>query len=1606
MYGWALAAACFLGTATVQAQINDGGSIPLSLSSTLITKQLPVVTTPPLDMAKVLAEDVEEEKQGTFMRIGRTIPVNIDLRQAGAWEPMAGGGQLCRLRIESPDALGVNLYFSKFNLPNGAKLHVYTPDYKRILGGFTAANNHSSGLFATEHLDGDALIVEYYEPAWAAGTGELVIGEVGHMYKTGGFGSSDNCQVNVNCSPEGTGKTQQRDAVARILVKVGAQQGYCSGTMINNVRQNCTPYFLTALHCGTTSSNVLTTAADLNQWIFYFNYQSVGCTNGSKPTPNTITGAVARANSGDGGGDTGSDFLLLELNSSPLQSWNVFYAGWNRNNTAITGGYGIHHPSGDIKKISHFTGTTASTSWGGTTANTHWQVIWTATTNGHGVTEGGSSGSALFNNSGLLVGTLTGGGSFCTATSSPDAYGKFSYHWDQNGTTADRRLKNWLDPDNTGATTLSGVYYPCVVNTNDAGISDITAPVDGQYLCTNPFTPQVVLKNYGTANLTSATIKYQINNNTPGTFSWTGTLASNATTTITLPNQTAPAGAFTFRAYTQLPNGLADPNPANDTTTVTTALDVSSVIPYAEPFNAGSMPTNIDVYDPDGDGFAWEHTTTATATGSGAGFGSALFDNYGGTSASNPGGTIDWMILPSLNFTGKTAVSMTFDVAYRRYNTTTNDTLIIAVSSNCSPTYTIVYKKGGASLATVTTTSTTAFVPTQAQWRTETINLGAYDNTDHISVAFINYSDWGQNLYVDNINITSACSMTASISNPTNVACFGNSTGSATVTPTGGTTPYTYAWSTGATTATATGLAAGTRTVTVTDAAGCTATASVSITQPSAALSATNTKTNVLCNGGSTGSITVTATGGTAPYSYNRGTGSQSSNVFNGLVAGSYTVTVTDANGCTTTTAASITQPTTLSATNTKTNVACNGGSTGSITVTATGGTSPYTYNRGTGSQSSNVFNGLTAGSYTVTITDANGCTATTAATITQPTALSATNSKTNVLCNGASTGSITVTATGGTSPYTYNRGTGSQSSNVFNGLAAGSYTVTVTDANGCTATTTASITQPTTITTNATANGESCAGNDGTATVTASGGTGTLTYLWSNGQTAATATGLTAGNYNFTVTDANGCQKTGSAIVPDNCNPCSITTTTSFNNPACNNDCNGTATITPTSGTAPYAFVWSNGSSSATASGLCAGSYSVTVSDAAGCTATGSFSLSNPTVVQATASTTQQVNCFGAATGAAQASATGGTGSYTFNWSNSATGASISNLSAATYTVTATDANGCSATAVTSVTQPTSAVDATATATNASCGGVADGSVTATATGGNSGYTFAWSNGGSGVTINNVVSGTYTVTVTDANGCTDVASATVGQNGGVIASISTTTNVLCHGASTGSATATGTGGTAPYMFDWSNGNSSATIVNIAAGSYTVTVTDAAGCVSTATATVNEPAAALAVSAAGTNPSGSSTNDGSVDLTVSGGTTPYSFDWDNGSNTEDLSGLGTGAYTVTVTDANGCTATATATLVIVGVEDIALVQQFQVMPNPNQGNFTIQIQLASNQAATVRLTDVLGRTLRQWEFQQPTIQIPVDVVEQADGVYFVNLITAEGQATIKVVVAK
>ncbi|MFD2042627.1 T9SS type A sorting domain-containing protein, partial [Flavobacterium artemisiae] len=690
--------------------------------------------------------------------------------------------------------------------------------------------------------------------------------------------------------------------------------------------------------------------------------------------------------------------------------------------------------------------------------------------------------------------------------------------------------------------------------------------------------------------------------------------------------------------------------------------------------------------------------------------------------------------------------------------------------------------------------------------------------------------------------------------------------------------------------------------------------------QPAAALNGTASTTAVSCFGGANGTATVVASGGTPGYTYSWAPSGGTAATATGLAAGTYSVTITDANACQRTiTGIVVGQPAAIvDGTVTTTSVFCFGGSNGTATVVASGGTPGYTYSWSPSGGTAATATGLAAGTYSVTITDANACTRTiTGIVVGQPAALDGTVSTTVVSCFGGSDGTATVIGTGGTGGYTYLWSNGAVTATAA-GLTAGTYSVIITDANACTkAINNIIITQPTVISANPSQVDVSCnGGSNGSATVAPTGGTGAYTYLWSNNAATATVNGLSAGTYSVIITDANSCTITQNFTIAQ---PAILAASEAGKtNVSCNGVANGTATVAVTGGVTPYTYSWSpSGGTAATASGLAAGTYTVTVTDGNGCTITQNFDIAEPTAF--TVSSTQtNVNCFGDVTGSASVTVSGATAPYTYSWAPAGgTAATATGLIAGTYTVTITDGNGCTTTESVTITQPTTALTASAGAiTNVNCFGDTTGSATVNVTGGTGAYTYLWApSGGTAATASGLAAGTYTVTVTDENLCQTTQNFTISQPAAALSATTATTDVSCFGGSNGTASVTVSGGTSGYTYAWApSGGTAAIATGLAAGNYAVTITDANGCQLIKNITIGTPAQ-FSTFIAKTDVSCNGGSNGTATVTATGATAPYTYSWaPAGGTAATATGLAAGTYTVTITDNNGCSITDSVTI--------------------------------------------------------------------------------------------
>ncbi len=654
---------------------------------------------------------------------------------------------------------------------------------------------------------------------------------------------------------------------------------------------------------------------------------------------------------------------------------------------------------------------------------------------------------------------------------------------------------------------------------------------------------------------------------------------------------------------------------------------------------------------------------------------------------------------------------------------------------------------------------------------------------------------------------------------------------------------------------------------------------------------------NISCFGGTDGAIDLTIAGGALPYTYLWNTGATTEDI-SGLPIGTYTCTITDANGCIFNYSTTLTEPAVLSVSSTPTNVDCFGGNNGSIDVTVTGGTTPFDYLWDTGATTEDLTD-LTAGNYNLTVTDANGCTGTITVTITEPTVLALTATSTNLTCNLSADGEIDITPTGGTLPYAYLWSTG-QTTEDLTGLMAGNYDVTVTDANGCEITALFTLTEPTLLEATAITSEISCfGGTDGAIDLTVTGGTLPYTYLWNTGATIEDISGLPIGTYNCTITDANGCIFDYSTTLTE---PAVLSLSTAPTNVSCFGGNNGSIDITVTGGTAPFDYLWDTGATTEDLTDLTAGNYNLTVTDANGCTETIAVAITEPIVLALTSSSTN-LPCNLSADGEIDITPSGGTLPYIYLWSTGQTTEDLTGLMAGNYDVTVTDANGCEITALFAITEP-APLEATAITGEISCFGGTDGTIDLTVTGGTAPYTYLWDTGETTQDISGLPIGTYTCTITDANGCNITTTYTLTEPTALTAS-GDVENVSCFAAADGTISITTTGGTAPYSYLWDTGDDTAGLSDLPDGDYAVTVTDDLGCSVDLNFTITTPLE-LSLTATLTDLTCFMSADGSIDINVSGGTAPYSFAWDTGETTEDLMDLDAGTYAVTITDANGC----------------------------------------------------------------------------------------------------
>jgi hypothetical protein len=515
------------------AQLSYGGKPRALHAEKLHLAKAPVIDFPVVDAAPLLAEDAANAAAGVKgpFRFGVNHATDLDMVNSGVWNTLPDGTRLWRLVLHCPQAFSINFVLDVFDLPEGAKLFVHN-EAGQWLGAFTRESAPGRTVLGVTQLAGDRVTLSYEEPAGTAAPGRLHISQVTHAYRdilgqTKGLGDSGFCNNNTSC-PEGDPWQQEISAVAMITV---GGSGLCTGTLLNNCASDGTPFFLTANHC-VQGENPAT-------WSFRFNWESPTCnptTNG--PTNQTLSGASLLVNS------SGSDVALLQLNNTPPASYEVFYSGWDATGDIPSNQTVIHHPSGDIKKIS-FDYDPAE--YGTMSGAQCWHILaWD-----DGTTEPGSSGSGLWNQDHHLIGQLFGGQASC-GNNVNDFFGRFDVSFPL--------LSPWLG----GCGEVVDGYDPnLAVYTLDAGIASISG-VEPVYCNTGVISPSFTIKNFGSATLTQLAYGYAVDGGTPVTASWTGSLATGASALVNLGDIAVGNGAHTFTVTCSAPNGSADEHVAND----------------------------------------------------------------------------------------------------------------------------------------------------------------------------------------------------------------------------------------------------------------------------------------------------------------------------------------------------------------------------------------------------------------------------------------------------------------------------------------------------------------------------------------------------------------------------------------------------------------------------------------------------------------------------------------------------------------------------------------------------------------------------------------------------------------------------------------------------------------------------------------------------------------------------------------------------------------------------------------------------------------------------------------------------------------------------------
>ncbi len=713
-----------------QAQVSQGGE-PMRWEDKKLDDAIPFLQTAPIDLDYLAMEDAITDQDSKLpFRFGVEFEESHGLNE-GLWLTDPSNEEaIWLLGVHCPGARTINFIFSQYHLVKGASLFIWSANRQQFLGAFNEKNNTDANVLGTTVIAADQVVLELHVPLSRINEVQLEIGTIVHGYRPvlvshfdedrGPYGTSGACNNNINC-PVGADWQVEKRAVALILDGGFAS---CTGALVNNTANDGTPYFLTANHCyGNTTTS----------WVFVFNHEASTCTGTTGPTNQTVSGCTLRAK------NAGSDFCLVELSAVPPATYNVQYAGWDASDAnTVSAAIGIHHPSGDLKKISFENEAPALGTWSGA-------QTWNVAQWDDGITEPGSSGSPLFDQNHRIIGQLYGGGSACSGAvenGQGDSYGRFGVSWDA-GTSAATRLKEWLDPGNTGVLVLDGYpdgFTPLALDAGASAISGLSANT-----CDPVATPIVTLLNQGLNPLTSCVIQYQINGGAFNNFPWTGNLNQGQTVDITLPSITLSAGANTISVTVINPNNGTDENNNNNSISFQANLidvGLAAGVPYINYLTNATFPyAGWQLNNPDAD-ITWEQTTVTN------GGGVLKYDCYN----YNAAGEEDDFITSPFQLSNFTSFSLKFKVAHRRYSNNYTDGLKVSIATDCDGPWTEVYNKSGANLATASNSTQDYLVPSLSEWRQECVDVSDFA-LSNVLVKFTGVNGYGNNIFVDDIEV-------------------------------------------------------------------------------------------------------------------------------------------------------------------------------------------------------------------------------------------------------------------------------------------------------------------------------------------------------------------------------------------------------------------------------------------------------------------------------------------------------------------------------------------------------------------------------------------------------------------------------------------------------------------------------------------------------------------------------------------------------------------------------------------------------------------------------------------------------------------------------------